>query len=84
MLETVAKKLHDCHVTGVCSGRNADFVRQMGADEIIDYTKKDVAKALLDGRPGGKKYDLYIDCVGGTEMFNHWVYLVLHTRFSFL
>jgi NADPH-dependent curcumin reductase CurA len=49
----------------------------MGADVIIDYTKTDVAKALLDGRPGGKKYDEYIDCVGGTEMFNHWVSLIL-------
>jgi NADPH:quinone reductase-like Zn-dependent oxidoreductase len=68
----VAKKLYDCHVTGICSGKNADFVRQMGADEVIDYTTTDVAKALLDRRPGGRKYDLYIDCVGGVEMFAHW------------
>jgi NADPH:quinone reductase-like Zn-dependent oxidoreductase len=57
---------------GVCSGRKAEFVRRMGADEIIDYTSQDVAKTLLDARPGGRKYDLYIDCVGGTDMFKHW------------
>jgi NADPH:quinone reductase-like Zn-dependent oxidoreductase len=69
----LAKKLYDCHVTGVCSARNAEFVKGLGADEVIDYGAQDVARTLLDGRPGGKKYDLYIDCVGGTEMFDHWV-----------
>jgi NADPH:quinone reductase-like Zn-dependent oxidoreductase len=69
----LAKKLYDSHVIGICSGRNAEFVKELGADEVIDYGKQDVAKTLLDGRPGGKKYDLYIDCVGGTDMFNHWV-----------
>lgn len=71
----VAKKLYNCHVTGICSGRNADFVRRMGADEIIDYTSQNIANTLLDARPEGRKYDLYIDCVGGTEMFKHWVIL---------
>jgi threonine dehydrogenase-like Zn-dependent dehydrogenase len=69
----LAKKMYDCHVIGICSGRNADFVKDMGADEVIDYSKQDVAKTLLDGMPNGKKYDQYIDCVGGTEMFSHWV-----------
>ena len=32
------------HVTGVCSGRNADFVRELGADEVIDYTAGDYRK----------------------------------------
>jgi NADPH:quinone reductase-like Zn-dependent oxidoreductase len=69
----LAKKLYGCHVIGICSRRNADFVKELGADEVIDYGNQDVAKTLLDGRPGRKKYDLYIDCVGGTDMFNHWV-----------
>ena len=75
----LAKKLYDCYVIGVCSGRNADFVRKMGADEIVDYTQQDVAKTLLDARPSGRKYDLYVDCVGGVEMFNHWVSPVLQS-----
>ena len=68
----LAKKKFGCHVTGICSGRNADFVKSLGADEVIDYSKQDVAQTLLDSRPDGKKYDLYVDCVGGTEMFAHW------------
>ncbi|KAF2660708.1 NAD(P)-binding protein [Lophiostoma macrostomum CBS 122681] len=76
----LAKKLYNCHVTGICSGKNAQFVRRMGADHVIDYTTQDVARTLLDDRPGSngsRKYDLYIDCVGGVEMFNHW-YDLLH------
>lgn len=33
------------HVTGVCSGRNADFVRELGAHEVIDYTAGDYRKS---------------------------------------
>jgi threonine dehydrogenase-like Zn-dependent dehydrogenase len=69
----VAKKVYNCHVVAICSGRNADFVRQLGADEVVDYTKNDVPKALLNRRPEGRGFDLYIDCVGGTEMFGVWV-----------
>lgn len=68
----LAKKLYGCHVTGICSGRNAEFVRSLGADEVIDYSAQDVARMLRQGRPQGKKYDLYVDCVGGTELFKHW------------
>ena len=32
------------HVTAVCSGRNADMVRQLGAHEVIDYTREDLGK----------------------------------------
>jgi NADPH:quinone reductase-like Zn-dependent oxidoreductase len=50
-------KVLGAHVTGVCSARNADMVRSIGADEIIDYTRTDFTK-------GGERYDLLLDCVG--------------------
>lgn len=34
-------KARGMHVTGVCSGRNSDFVRDLGADAVIDYTAGD-------------------------------------------
>jgi NADPH:quinone reductase-like Zn-dependent oxidoreductase len=45
------------HVTGVCSTRNVELVRSLGADEVVDYTAEDFTKA-------GKEYDLVVDCVG--------------------
>ena len=43
-------------VTGVCSTRNVDLVRSLGADHVIDYTKEDFAK-------GDQRYDAILDNV---------------------
>ncbi|KAF1929083.1 GroES-like protein [Didymella exigua CBS 183.55] len=76
-------KVYGCHLTGVCSGKNAEFVRGLGADDVVDYNRQDVAETLLASRPEGRKYDLYVDCVGGTEMFEHW-YDLLHKNAAYI
>jgi NADPH:quinone reductase-like Zn-dependent oxidoreductase len=48
-------------VTGVCSTKNLDLVRSIGADRVIDYTKDDFT---LDSQ----RYDLIIDNVGNRSV----------------
>ena len=47
-------------VTGVCSGANADLVRSIGADRVIDYTQEDFTNA-------GDQYDVICDTMGVTS-----------------
>jgi NADPH:quinone reductase-like Zn-dependent oxidoreductase len=44
-------------VTGVCSTRNVDLIRSIGADHVVDYTKQDFTKT-------DQRYDLIFDLVG--------------------
>src|SRR5262249_39791355 len=56
----IAKSL-GAHVTGVCSTRNVDMVRSIGADQVIDYTKEDFTES-------GQRYDVIIDNVGNHSL----------------
>lgn len=51
----IAKAL-GAQVTGVCSTRNVDMVCSLGADDVVDYTRKDFTQ-------GGQRYDLILDNV---------------------
>jgi NADPH:quinone reductase-like Zn-dependent oxidoreductase len=52
----IAKSM-GAHVTAVCSTRNVEMVRALGADVVIDYTREDFTR-------GTQPYDLIIDSIG--------------------
>ena len=54
----LAKHL-DTTVTGVCSGKNVERVRDLGADRVLDYTAEEFTQA-------GQMYDVIFDTVGKT------------------
>ena len=56
----IAKSL-GADVTAVCSTRNVDMVRSIGADHVIDYTQEDFTKM-------GVRYDLVLDVVGNHSL----------------
>ena len=56
----IAKSL-GADVTGVCSTRNVDMVRSLGANRVIDYTQEDFTKS-------GQRYDAVFDCVGNHSL----------------
>jgi len=58
----IAKAL-GAEVTAVCSTRNADLMRSIGADHVVDYTHEDFTK-------GKERYDLILDNIGNHGFFD--------------
>jgi NADPH:quinone reductase-like Zn-dependent oxidoreductase len=57
-------KAMGARVTGVCSTRNLELVRALGADEVIDYTAEDFAQR-------GQRYDLVLHVAGNRSIADH-------------
>jgi NADPH:quinone reductase-like Zn-dependent oxidoreductase len=57
----LAKSMGVAQVTAVCSARNAELARSLGADVVIDYGREDFTKS-------GRQYDLVLDLVGNRSL----------------
>jgi len=56
-------KAFSTQVTGVCSGKNKEFVENLGADRVIDYTQQDFTQDTA-------KYDIIFDGVGNQSFWS--------------
>jgi NADPH:quinone reductase-like Zn-dependent oxidoreductase len=54
-------KAFGAEVTGVCSTRNVDLVRSLGADHVIDYTRQEITA-------GGRRFDVILDIAGNRPL----------------
>lgn len=57
-------KSFGAEVTGVCSTKNVEMVRSIGASHVIDYTQEDFTK-------GAQRYDLIVDLVGNHPLLEN-------------
>jgi len=57
-------KAFGAEVTAVCSTKNVECARSLGADQVVDYTKEDFTRS-------GGQYDLLLDIVGSRSWFSY-------------
>ena len=57
-------KVRGAHVISTCSTKNVEFLKSLGADEVIDYTKQDFSEL--------RDIDVVFDTLGGEELAKSW------------
>lgn len=57
------------HIVGICSGKNVDLVKSLGADEVIDYTQHTNLPAHLTERYSSAPFDTIIDTLGHQSIY---------------
>jgi NADPH:quinone reductase-like Zn-dependent oxidoreductase len=57
-------KSFGANVTGVCSTKNVELVRSIGADQVIDYTREDITRSA-------QRYDLILDSVATHSLLEY-------------
>jgi NADPH:quinone reductase-like Zn-dependent oxidoreductase len=67
-------KATGAHVTGVDTGHKLDFMRSLGAEHVIDFTREDYAAS-------GARYDLILDLCAHRSIFDNWRALAQRGRY---
>ncbi|KIW63427.1 hypothetical protein PV04_10267 [Phialophora macrospora] len=68
-------KLIGLYVIGTTGTQNVDFVRSLGADEVLDYRETNIRSWATEGEaeaPHSRKVDLLFDCIGGSSLEQAW------------
>jgi NADPH:quinone reductase-like Zn-dependent oxidoreductase len=76
-------KLSGLTVYATCSSKNADYVRQLGADDVIDYTANNVVTSVLQ-RTQGWGVDYWLDTVGSESAATAFEALAFHGELVFI
>lgn len=59
------------HIVGTCGPSNVEFVKGLGADVVLDYSRTDFVKWVAEDL-SHREFDLVLDCIGGATLTSAW------------